>query len=139
MRRALPALACLILEGMSLMGVHGQFGGVCDQFVKMRLSRLCLGKGIFVIVLVCESVERGVLEMILVPRIRRIRIVLWNAFNFGRQALVVSVQLSLLQFGTEFAMVSVRTSEADVGWLLVSTVLLPVTVCVCVCVCVSCG
>ena len=94
--------------------------------------------------LVCESVERGVLEMILVPRIRRIRIVLWNAFNFGRQALVVSVQLSLLQFGTEFAMVSVRTSEADVGWLLVSTVLLPVTVCVWVCVfsvvdvCVGC-
>ena len=35
---------------------------------------------------------------------------------------------SLLEFGTDFAMVSVRTSEADVGWLLVSTVLLPVTV-----------
>ena len=32
MPRALHALACLIVAGMSLIGGHSQFSGVCDQF-----------------------------------------------------------------------------------------------------------
>ena len=32
MPRALHALACLIMDGMSLMGGHNQLSVVCDQF-----------------------------------------------------------------------------------------------------------
>ena len=35
-----------------------------------------------------------------------------------------------MEFGTDLTMVSVRTSKADIGWLLVLAVLLLVTVCV---------